>query len=322
MLLGNGDGTFRADIKSWVGSFTGSSFIITVSDFNNDNQLDLAFTAQSVDYVYIMVGYGNGTFSVSLKIFMGYDSHPRGITVSHFNNDTYFDIVVANQWQNNIGILLGYSNGSFSTLMTYYTKRNSNPSSIVVADFNGDGYQDIAVSNFDTRCVGIFLGYGNGSFKEQKTYFTGGYYYPTYIAVGDFNDDHQPDVVFSYNAGKNVGVLFGLGSGTMGALTKIFAGNRTSYPRIAVGDFNNDGHLDITVGLIKPYSVCVLSGHGNGHFEAQVVFSTGLTGSAYLPWADVADFNGDGCQDILTSDDKGALSILLNTCQCQTTRIF
>ena len=314
------DGTFTAEKKSWIGNFTGRSFIITIADFNNDHQLDLAFANEYTDYIYILLGNGDGTFRILTTIFMGYVSHPKGIATSHFNNDNYTDIVVANEWNSNIGILLGLGNGTFSSMTTYYTGRNSYPTSIVIGDFNNDSHQDIAVSNFEIRSIIIFLGHGDGSFEEPQSSFTGGYYYPNYIAVGDFNNDQHLDVVCSYHSGTREGVLFGYGNGSLGNLVKFVVGNRVLYPRIAVGDFNNDDHLDIVLGAIEPYSIRVLVGDGDGNFEVQTVFSVTLSGS--YTWVDVTDFNNDGCQDIVASDDtNGVVYPLLNTCACRNTSI-
>jgi hypothetical protein len=55
-----------------------------------------------------------------------------------------------------------------------------------VTDFNKDQQLDIAVANFDSHNIGIFLGTGNGNFRPQ-TIFSTGSFRPRWIAVGDFN---------------------------------------------------------------------------------------------------------------------------------------
>ncbi|CAF4324685.1 unnamed protein product [Rotaria sordida] len=167
-----------------------------------------------------------------------------------------------------------------------------------------------------SRNIGILFGRSNGTFEQQKTSFTDGFYYSSFIAIGNFNSDNRSDVVVSYNSGNSLGVLLGYGNGTMGPVAQFPVGNRTNYPRIAVGDFNNDGHSDIVVNSILRSVIYILVGYGDGNFEVQMIFSTGFVGT--YTWVDVADFNNDGCQDILASDDtRGAVFILLNICQCQ-----
>jgi hypothetical protein len=321
VLIGDGKGNYTAEMKTLVQSFTTWYFSMTVADFDNDEQLDLAFTSENKAYVYMVFGNGNGTFRSLVKFFMGNSTTVRGIVAFDFNGDNHTDIAVSSPSFNIIIVLLGNGNGSFSNKTTYYAGRNSNPSSVALGDFNGDGHQDISYNNIMIRNIGVLLGRGDGTFEEQKASFAGGYYYPSFIAVGDFNSDYRPDVVVSYSGGNRVGVLLGYGNGTMSPVEKFTVGNKTYYARIAVADFNNDGHSDIVVNSISRSVIYILVGYGDGNFEVQMIFSTGFAGS--YTWMDVADFNSDGCQDILASDDRnGAVFILLNICKCQTARII
>src|SRR5436190_19424952 len=68
------------------------------------------------------------------------------------------------------------------------------PTSLVTADFNGDGKPDIAVSDQDG--VSVLLGKGGGTFQSAVNYRSGGRAdYPDSLAVGDFNGDAKPDLV-------------------------------------------------------------------------------------------------------------------------------
>jgi hypothetical protein len=62
-----------------------------------------------------------------------------------------------------------------------------------------------------------------------------------------------------------------------------------TFPRaVAVGDFNNDGKLDMVVANLGDSSVCVVLGNGNGSFQLQKVFA--LDGPPVA--VAVGDFNG------------------------------
>ena len=322
VLLGNGDGTFEPqktflteNVYSW-GSLAGG-------DFNNDSQLDIAFTEVYTGCVGILLGNGDGTFE-SLPMFStGNLSVPFGITVADFNRDNFLDIAVANCGNNNVGVFLGNGNGTFAEQTTFSTGPNSWPVSITVGDFNSDDYIDIAVLNRMSRNVGILLGHGNGTFETQKTSFTEGGTYQYYLAVDDFNGDNRLDVVFSYYiTGKDgIDVLFGYGNGTLGAKAKFIIGDTGETPPVAVGDFNCDGHSDIVVGNAYPYSIVVLLGYGNGDFKVQTILSTEFEAGSNL--VTVGDFNGDGYQDIVAANSySGAMSMFLNTCECCTSEIL
>ena len=161
---------------------------------------------------------GNGTFT-DQKIFSLGSSHPLFITAGDFNNDNQTDIVVVNYGTNNIGILLGNGDGSFENQITYSTGYDSIPYSLAVGDFNHDNNLDIAVANYGTNNIGIFLGYGNGTFASQQTYTTFPKSNPSSIAVGDFNNDNHLDIVVTNNGTGNIGIFFGYGNGTFQAQT-------------------------------------------------------------------------------------------------------
>ena len=115
---------------------------------------------------------------------------------------------------------------------------------------------------------------------------------------GDFNNDGDFDLVMpSYYAGQ-VSILLGNGHGGFGEPTLFDVGN---YPRsIAVGDFNEDGNLDVAAANQGDYSpnalpsVGVLIGKGDGAFDPVIPISTEGSASSVA----VGDFNKDGHLDL------------------------
>ncbi|CAF4756631.1 unnamed protein product [Rotaria sp. Silwood1] len=103
------------------------------------------------------------------------------------------------------------------------------------------------VANYGSENVGIFLGYGNGSFTNQTVYSTGSGSYPFSVAVGDFNNDNIIDIVVVNQGTNTVGLFLGYGDGTFANLIQ-FSMSYGSRPfAIVVGDFNNDTKLDYAV---------------------------------------------------------------------------
>ena len=196
IFLGAGDGTFPKQIFYAMDNYSLPMSIAT-DDFNNDGILDLVVAAQDLDYIVVSMGYGNGTFADLTIYHMPNGSHPSWIVVSDFNNDHIRDIAVANRDQNHIGILFGYGNGTFKDVRIYSTGNNSGPCSITVEDFNQDHLMDIAVANQFSRTIGVFLGYGNGTFSSQTTYSTGSKSMLFSINVGDLNNDSVLDIAFT-----------------------------------------------------------------------------------------------------------------------------
>src|SRR5262249_37411328 len=78
----------------------------------------------------------------------------------------------------------------------------TNPVSGAVADFNGDGKQDLAVVNLSARSVSIRLGDGHGGFAPVPDVDVGTN--PHSVAVGDFNRDGHPDLAVANLAVANL----------------------------------------------------------------------------------------------------------------------
>jgi hypothetical protein len=70
--------------------------------------------------------------------------------------------------------------------------------------------------------------------------------------------------------------------------------------RVAVGDFNRDGYLDIVATSPNSNSVSVLLGTGLGSFQPQATFPVGSNPVG----VSVGDFNEDSYLDIVTANSN------------------
>ena len=157
---------------------------------------------------------------------------------------------------------------------------------------NNDSRLDVIVSNYGSNDVSVLLGYGNGSFEDERRYAVGSS--PQAVAIGDLNNDHRPDITVSNYESGDVSVLLGHGDGTFEEQTKYAVGSGPFG--IAIGDFNKDGRLDIVVTSYWSDGANVLVGYLYKAFEKKTVL---LTGNHSRPQSLViADFNNDGLADI------------------------
>jgi hypothetical protein len=229
-----------------------------------------------------------------------------------FDRDGHLDLAVVGSDSNDNGvvsILLGQSDGSFLDARDYAVA--TNPISVAVGDFNGDGYLDLAVANYGEYPRGIpgnvsvLLGEGDGSFQAAHSFDSGGIG-PSFVAVGDFNGDGHLDLAVTnsyYPYMGTVSILRGQGDGTF------LAAQDYSVPyavSVSVGDFSGDGHLDLAVA--GGWGVTVLRGNGDGTFQAGRIYVTGYdSGSTAL-----GDFDHDGTLDLaIANGEFGTVSILL-----------
>ena len=181
------------------------------------------------------------------------------------------------------------------------------PGSIALADFNGDGVLDMAVTNAGANTLTILLGKGDGTFTATASSPQTGTD-PSFVTVGDFNRDGKADLAVANLSGNNVTILLGNGDGTFTAAAS--SPETGSQPQsMSAGDFNGDGSLDLAVLNAGINTVTVLLGNGDGTFTASPLSSqTGGQPRSLVS----GDFNGDGSLDLaVTNGAAGTVTILL-----------
>ncbi|CAF4189382.1 unnamed protein product [Rotaria sp. Silwood2] len=148
------NGSFSSQI---VYSTDSSPWSVAVGDFNNDAMLDIVVANHDNDSVGVFLGWGNGSFSSQKMFTTGFKSQPNAVAVGDLNNDTLLDIMVANYGTNNVGVLLGYGNGSFAGVKIFPIGCGSLPFLVSIGDFNNDGKLDFAVANGGADNLKVFL---------------------------------------------------------------------------------------------------------------------------------------------------------------------
>ena len=299
ILYGYGNGSFNDIIMYSVGYQSYPYEIISV-DINHDYILDIIVANAGSSTLGVLLGLGNRTFATVMLFFTGIESEPYSAASADFNNDTHIDIVTANYRGNSIGVLLGYGNGSFASVVIYSTVDGSRPQSVAVSDFNQDHILDIVVANYRRDNVGLFLGNGDGTFQHQIEFSTGNFSMPTFLIANDFNNDSINDVAVSNKNADNIGILYGYGNGTFRSIRTFTTGAGSSPQCIRSGDFNNDNILDISVASPGTNYIMILYGLRDGDFMLGPSYSTGQK-SGTLSMG-VGDFNNDDKLDIATAN--------------------
>jgi Bacterial Ig-like domain (group 3)/FG-GAP-like repeat len=162
--------------------------------------------------------------------------------VGDFNGDGIADLAVANMYANNVTLLFGQGDGTFTSAGTLAT--GVFPSAVAVGDFNGDGKLDLAVTNSYSQTVTIYLGNGAGGFNAQSAEPATDKN-PVSITVADLNNDGIQDLAVASPQSNAVDIYFGKGDGTFAPETVVAAGN-SPYSVVSV-DVNGDGVEDVVV---------------------------------------------------------------------------
>jgi len=283
VLLGNGDGTFRPAISYSSGDCDPNA--VTLADLNHDGHPDI-IAANSCHGLNgggctnpgsagVLLGNGDGTFRPGVPYAADQQGYVASIAAQDLNGDGYIDLVMVSADSAVISILLGNGDGTFRPEISYPTNTYQ-PSSLGIADVNGDGHPDVIVSSYCqgiSSCrnglVSVLLGNGDGTLQSPVKYNAGGFA-ATSVAIADVNSDGHPDLIVATtdlngNTGGGsgqIGVLIGNGDGTFQAAEAFPSGGQ--YPiAIAIADVNSDDKPDVMVVNYCGNAACSGLNQGN-----------------------------------------------------------
>ena len=230
---------------------------------------------------------------------------PQDLVVADFNGDGHDDVASANRTADSVTIMLGNGTGGF---VAGGTSVGDNPFGIATGDFNGDGYADLITANLDSNDTTVLLGNNNGSFTAAPTPPTS--FDPYDVVVGRFDNNTTDDIVLSNFNASDVVVWLGDGDGTFTLKDEYVATGSSTLRRMAVGHFDADPAADLAVTVQGSNDVAILSGNGDGSFDAATAEDTGGTPTAVA----VGLFNADAFEDLAVSffeGSSGNVTILL-----------
>jgi enediyne biosynthesis protein E4 len=314
-LAGGAEGQTIFSSTAWQNPECGGS---ALGDFDNDGWPDVFRTECRGTRVALMHNEGDGKFADrtgDIQTAMPDKLLGYGQTFADYDNDGDLDLFVAfgnwNYSQRDRNLLLRNDRGVFTDVAQEAGLTDVNATDNAVwLDYDRDGWLDLYTANLGQPEVRNLLYRNNGdgtfadvtaeagldvSFSEEAGGSNGA------LAAGDFNDDGWPDLYVAVFRARNR-LFLNDGQGRFVEITSEDLGDPGQAFDVAVGDFDNDGDLDLfqaTGGLSQEDRSLVLLNLGEGEF-LDVTEAVGISV--------VGDAQDTGFGDI---DDDGDLDLTL-----------
>lgn len=309
VLYGNGDGSFdpgedySINWPLWIES----------GDMDNDGDVDavVRFTPPSPDSFAVYLNNGNGVFSDIIKLEGPGKSQTGSFSIMDFNSDGFLDIITALPICE-VYVLIGNGDGTFNPQMIF--DESLQPLALACGDVDNDDDIDIVLLCMETNGYGmisVLLNNGDGTVTwngHYGDYWTGGG--EASIAIGDLNNDSNPDVVCcpggSFPPIKAVYTLLGNGDGSFVQTGPGWFDLGVFYRQTDINDYNLDGNMDAFFS--GGAGVLLMLGCGDGQLE----FDYFNGDDVECKQAGLGDFDMDGDIDYLQSVGSYSLEVFLN----------
>jgi hypothetical protein len=248
-LLGDGDGTFKTPATPiTVGNQPSSIVIGTFNLKNSDSNPGFVVTNFKDNTYSVFNGSGDGTFKQvtgSPFALPATATGPVAITSADFNGDGYPDLAIVNQTTQNVTILEGNGNGTFTEFTKSPLSVGKTPVAIASGSLSGSTNAGLAIVNQADNTVSVYLGNGDGTFVASSQSPLATDTTPTGVAIADFTQQGNGGIAVANTAAGTVTVFADLGSGLFATALEPPAG--TNPTAIVAGAFTNSTFPDIAV---------------------------------------------------------------------------
>jgi hypothetical protein len=229
-----------------------------------------------------------------------------GGAITDIDEDGWVDFIAINEDSADLRVLLNTADGSglLEPVLDPPTPIGQEASPSVVADFDNDGFMDVATGNSTSGTTSIALGSGDGHFRSVQNLDVGAR--PHGVAALDVDGDGDPDLVVASENDAMLTLYRNDGSGTFSDRVDFAGEDNDCKYGLGAGDMNEDGILDLVVGTCGDERILVLAGNGDGTF-AEV---ENVDGGGYSWKLALGDIDGDGHLDVAQAnglDDNGAI---------------
>ncbi len=271
----------------------------SMGDLDGDGDLDVLTSNDTPDRKLVFLNNGKGQFIVAGTWGVAKWS-TRNAAIADMNGDGRPDVIAANRPGPSY-VCLNLGVGRFQTDCIAVPAKSA--TTVVPADFDRDGFIDLAVPARDGGPNQIFFNDGKAGFARTTT-FGPADNHGRVGATGDFDGNGTADLMVGDEIASTMTVYLNDGKGRLTQSFRFEDRKKSPYAG-TVGDLNRDGSPDIVFGFTEGPHL-VFFNDGTGRAFAKVTFGD-PAGAAY--GFALGDVNRDGFPDIALAR-SGAPNVL------------
>jgi type II secretory pathway component GspD/PulD (secretin) len=291
VLLGNGDGTFTNPKTAVTYAVGNQPTGIVLGTFNTNTNSNLGFVVTNfADNSYSsFTGNADGTFTEvkgSPFHLPSGQTGPIAITSADFNGDGRPDLAIVNQTTNNVTILEGNGDGTFTQFSNSPLGTGKFPVAIANGTLAGSTGPGLAIANQSDDSVSVYLGNGDGTFVVASQSPLAVTSAPNGVTIDDFGGQGLGGIAVTSGGSGTVVVYVDLGSGLFtealeppagtnpyAILSGTFTGN--ALPDVVVTNNISGAAGDVTL-LISPTSAITSAGLAQTPYPGSEYVDIGL----------------------------------------------
>jgi len=309
VFLQNADGTLAPPVKyATGGGYTCMAQTVAIGDVNHDGRNDVVI-GNSGCGIEVFLQDSGGALGSGVS-YPSVDSHK--IRIADLNNDGLPDVLGIGWGTNTVSVWLQNATGTLESPVTYGVTHGGYDD-LEVGDVNGDGLPDIVVMSgqlYADPNIGVLTQKAGGGFNAPVYYSVGANLLTAGVAVGDLNGDNANDIVVTYGGnspGSKIGVFSQNGSGTLDPAVSY--ASYDSPAAVEIADVSGDGRKDVVVVHSGWVAMGVYRQLSGGTLQAEELYAAPY-GSNNPHALAVGDINGDGQNDVVTTDFGQGLVVL------------
>ncbi|HCM9477739.1 TPA: Ig-like domain-containing protein [Enterobacter roggenkampii] len=329
-IIANGQSYSSSDSSTYAGNTltnTRNYYVVsqTAADFDRNGTQDVFATETTYSgSTQVMWTYDGSTYNAS-QLAMGTTIWFGGVIAYDKTGDGYLDLAYGDSGADSITYLIN-NNGVLSPDGTYggagFWGQFTTMREISGVDINNDGTVDVVqhTNRSGAYSLTVINNNGNGTLsigQNLTNVFVPNASNTTTAASmtwADFNGDGYMDLYLGSSYNNNGGVIYyNDGTGKLSATkSAVEASNAAAgYLSVAV-DWNGDGQMDIvklsTYGGSQTATLFTNNGYGSTWTASQLA-----SGIAYATGVAAVDYNWDGAQDLLVSQQNGKVVLVQNS---------